>query len=152
MLHAITFILLTGLFVRADGWGGIKAINVWLCSPLFALLVLLYSGDAFVSLAAGLSFLLWRLPAFHGWEDWENMFWRGVWPTFIGFTALSYIVHGEATYGLLCVPFGVVYASIYSYGYKYLPQNILSLDRHVWIEHASGWVFGLCIVIIGVLK
>jgi hypothetical protein len=149
------FLILTGFLVRADGWGGDDSwkrvanfFNVWSCSALFALLSVFYA-PLITALACGIAFLVWRLPAFHGWDSWVNMYWRGWWTSAIGFTLLSYIVHGHSGYGLLSVPFAAVYMTIYVSGYKWMPQTILSFDRHVWIEHASGWAFGL--FILGVL-
>jgi hypothetical protein len=102
------------------------------------------------ALCAGLAFLIWRAPKFHGWENWANMYWRGWWTSAIGFTLVSYAAHGVPYYGLLSVPFAAIYMTIYAGGYKWLPQTILGFNRHVWIEHASGWEFrAFVLVIIG---
>jgi len=140
-------VILTGFLVRADGWGGSKLLNVWSCSALFALLCAL-SAPLLPSLVAGLAFLLWRAPGFNGWENWLGMYWRGLWTSFLGFTLLSCVARAYPLYGLLSMPFAAVYMLIYSGGYKWLPNKIFGFDRHVWIEHASGWAFDAAILTI----
>lgn len=147
------YVVLSGFLVRADGWGtddprwkpAAKFFNVWSCGGLFALISAFFVSPL-VALAAGGAFVAWRLPGFNKWEDWENMFWRGAWTSFIGFTLVSLAAHDSLLGGVLSVPFSIVYASIYAFGYKYLPQEILGFNKHVWIEHASGWAFSVFIL------
>ena len=149
------FILLTGLLVRADGWGGSDRwkrladyFNVWSCAALFAVLSAFFFPPL-VALACGVAFLVWRLPGFNEWENWLNMFWRGWWTSAIGFLLISFVAHQHIIYGLLSVPFAAVYMTIYAGGYKWLPETIWGFSRHVWIEHASGWAFAAAILCIG---
>lgn len=143
------YIILTGLLARADGWGTRNPFwddaaiffNAITCSLLFALLTAFYAPPL-VAVVAGLAFWLFRAPNFDGWGDWLRMLWRGFWPTFIGFTVLSIVAHGAPYYGVLSAPFAALYMLIYAGGYKWLPETVLKFDRHVWIEHASGWLFG----------
>lgn len=152
-MSALLYIM-TGFLVRADGWGSVgrwkrlsDAFNVFSCSALFALLCA-FIMPPLTALCAGLAFLIWRLPGFHAWNDWVNMYWRGWWTSAIGFTALSYVVYGHPCYGLLSVPFAAIYTLIYSGAYNWLPNKFFVFNRHVWVEHASGWVFGAFILMI----
>jgi hypothetical protein len=143
------YLIVTGFLVRADGWGGYpridKYFNAITCSLLFALLTAFYASPL-VAVVAGFAFWLFRAPGFDGWQNWLNMLWRGFWPTFIGFTVLSLVAHGVPYYGVLSAPFAALYMLIYAGGYKWLPESILGFNRHVWIEHASGWLLGLFIL------
>jgi len=151
-------ILLAGLLARADGWGydgsrpawkrAAKFLNAWTCSGIFGMLMLLATGNIFVALASFLAFVIWRLPGFNGWENYRNMFIRGAWTSAIGFLLIALAAQVSPLWALLFIPFSAVYAGIYAGGYKYLPQMILGFDRHVWIEHASGWAFALFVSII----
>ena len=150
----LLYIILTGFLVRADGWGGAgrwkrgsDAFNAFSCSALFAVLCVFIMPPA-TAFTAGLAFLVWRLPGFHGWENCLNMFWRGLWTSAVGFTMLSYVAQGHPYYGLLSVPFAAVYMLIYSGAYNWLPEKFWGFNRHVWVEHASGWAFGAFILVI----
>lgn len=149
--------------------------NVFTCSALFATLCAL-SAPPLDAFAAGLVFLVWRIFGFRnggasertlaripgwlgrtvramvvkegGWQSYTNMFVRGAWTGFIGFTLLSFVVHGHPFYAWLFIPFAATYACIYTGGYMYLPDKILGYDRHVWIEHASGWLLRACVILI----
>ncbi len=155
-MFSMLYIILTGFLVRADGWASADQklkpytdfFNAWPCGGLFGLLTLFMTGDALISLIAGLAFVLFRAPGFDGWQNWLNMFWRGWWTSAIGFSVLSCVAYGHPCFGLLSVPFSAIYMTTYAGGYKWLPEKILNFDRHVWIEHASGWVFGLVVLII----
>jgi predicted lysophospholipase L1 biosynthesis ABC-type transport system permease subunit len=162
-MNAILFIIATGFLVRADGWGpqdgwvfatwpewkrrASKFFNVWSCSALFVVLSA-FLFPPLVALACGVAFALYRFPGFNPWQVWRYMFLRGLWPTAIGFAIVAAVSGASLWFALLCVPFAVIYASIYSGGYRYLPQTILGLDRHVWIEHASAWAFAPFIILI----
>lgn len=146
-------IILTGFLARAAGWGAdsprwkpvANLFDAWSCAALFALLSAFYV-PLLVAPACGVAFLVWRLPGFNKWESWPNMFWRGLGTSVIGFTLVSLVAHGNLYGWVLSIPFAAVYMLIYAGGYKWLPQTILGFDRHVWIEHASGWVFGATIL------
>lgn len=148
------YMFLSGLLVRADGWGTDEPrwksvanfFNAITCALIFAILTIVYTNDIITGFCAGWAFWIWRAPGFHGWEKWGAMFWRGLWSTSIGFTLLSYVAHGHGLLGLLTLPFSVIYMTIYAGGYKWLPETILGFNRHVWIEHASGLVFGAFIL------
>lgn len=150
-MELVLYIIITGFLVRADGWGTddpkyqrvAKFFNVWSCGGLFAVLTLVLTGLWLVSLVAGAAFIVWRMPGFNGWEKYWNMFARGAWTSFIGFTSLSYAAHGFPYCGWVFVPFSFVYAAIYAGGYKYLPNEIEGFGKHAWIEHASGWAFAI---------
>jgi hypothetical protein len=154
-MMTLLHIILTGFLVRADGWGTdnprwqrvAKFLNVWSCAGLFTLLSLFYFPPL-VALACGASFVLYRISGFNGWQNWLNMLWRGFWPTFIGFTVLSLVAHGVPYWGVLSVPFAALYMLVYAGGYKWLPETILGFNRHVWIEHASGWLFGATVMLV----
>ena len=150
----LAYIIIGGLLARADGWGSSSPrwkklsdfFNAFSCGGLFALATLLLTEDVLTSLAAGVAFIVWRAPGFNSWEKWGAMFWRGLWPSAIGFTLLSYVAHGHGWLGLLALPFSAIYMTIYAGGYKWLPETILGFNRHVWIEHATAWVFGAFIL------
>jgi hypothetical protein len=153
----LLYIVFSGFLSRAKGWGAeadapkwqkklAAFLSIWTCGGLFALATLLLTLDALTALAAGVAFIVWRNPGFHGWEKWGAMFWRGLWPSAIGFTLLSYVTHGHGWLGLLSLPFSVIYMTIYAGGYKWLPETILGFKRHVWIELASGSAFGAFIL------
>ena len=74
------------------------------------------------------------------------MFVRGLWPLAIGLTLLSLVIHGHAWFGLLAIPAAAIYSLIYFGGYKWFPETFLGLNQHVWIEQASGWLLGFCVV------
>jgi hypothetical protein len=151
----LIYIILTGFLDRAVGWGTdnprwkrlAEFFEVWTCAGLFLLLSALYYGSL-VGAACGAAFIAYRLPGFNGWQNWGAMFLRGLWPTAIGFTLVAATAHAPLFLGLLCVPFAALYMLVYSGGYAWLPETILGLNRHVWIEHASGWLFGAFIVIL----
>lgn len=162
-MNAILSSIATGFLVRADGWGPInhevakswhpcvlrasKFFNVWSCAALYVMICLvLYTP--IVALACGAAFVLFRLPGFNPWQVWRYMFLRGLWTTAAGFFLLCLATDANFMLSLLCVPFAAIYATIYSGGYKWLPQKILGLDRHVWIEHASGWQLHCFIMLI----
>ena len=152
MLYAI----ITGFLMRADGWGTkdpfwipvAEFFNAITCALLFALLTSFYAPPL-VALTAVLAFWLIRSPDFESWMDWLQMLWRGFWPSFIGFTLISLVAFEHPHYGLLSVPFSALYMLTYAGGYKWLPESILGFNRHVWIEHISGWIFA--IFILGIL-
>jgi hypothetical protein len=174
-MFSLFSIILTGFLVRADGWGTdeprwqrlAKFFNAFSCAGLFALLCAL-SSPLLPSLAAGLAFLVWRLPGFrmgglpkiitkfihptrwlaaeNGWQNWRNMFVRGLWTSAVGFTLISLVAHGHIWGVLLAAPFSAAYMLIYSGGYKWLPETIFGFNRHVWIELASGSAFGAFIL------
>jgi hypothetical protein len=152
-MTTVLYIILTGILSRADGWGDSswprveKFFNAQTCSILFAILTTFYASPL-VALAAGLAFWLFRAAGFDSWTDWFIVFWRGFWPTFIGFTLLSLVAHGIPYWGMLSVPFTALYALIYVGGYKWAPETILGFNRHVWIEHASGWLFGATVMLV----
>jgi hypothetical protein len=161
------YITLTGFLVRADGWGpesnaqaaswpkwklrASKFFNAWSCGALFAALSLATSGSFLVTLAAFFAFIVWRAPGFNGWQNFWAMFLRGAWTSLLGFAALSWAAAGHPFYGWLFIPFSIVYAAIYSGGYRYLPETIFGFNRHVWIENASGWAFGISVLIVQLL-
>ena len=142
-------LILTGFLVRADGWGGHSRIdkyfNAVTCAVLFAVITAFYA-QPLIGVAAGLAFWAFRAPGFHGWHVWPGMLWRGFWPTLIGFALVSLAAHGNPYYGMLSVPFAGLYMLIYAGGYKWLPETVLGFNRHVWIEHASGWAFSFFIL------
>ena len=151
---SILYIIFVGFLVRADGWGTedkrwkkvSDVLNIWTCAILFGLLCLTIT-DAISAIACVGAFIIWRLPGFDGWQNYKEMYWRGLWTTAIGFTLVALTVHTSFS-GLLSIPFAAIYAAIYTGGYKYLPETILGFNRHVWIEHASGWAFCACILTI----
>jgi hypothetical protein len=70
----------------------------------------------------------------------------------LGFGLLSYVQHGNIDGAIYSVPFAAIYMVIYSGGYRWLPEKVLGLNRHVWIEHASGWAFdAYALMILGAL-
>jgi len=157
--------LLGGLLTRADGWGpendevratwprwqvrASEFFSAWSCGGLFAILALLYTNNPVVALVSGGCFVLWRAPGFHGWQDPKAMFIRGLWPTLIGFTILSYVAHGHVFFGALCLLMGVFEAVAYSGAYKYLPGKVPNWAIHVTAEITSGLAFtGLMAVIL----
>lgn len=144
--------ILAGFLVRADGrWGG-----VWYLGVLFGALCLTFAPPL-TALACAAAFVLFRLPGFRnggfalvfdkylpdeqGWQTWPNMFVRGWWTTAIGYGLVSYAEHGNIDGAIYSVPFAAIYMLIYSGGYRWLPAKVLGLERHLWIEHASGWAF-----------
>jgi hypothetical protein len=151
----VIYLVITGLLVRADGWGTdnpklqplAKFFDVWTCASLFTLLSTSLFG-VYTGLASGAAFFIYRLSGFDGWKNWKNMYWRGLWTSAIGFTLVSIVVHGHAAYGLLAIPFSAIYMLIYSGAHNYLPENIGGFNKHVWVEHSSGWVFGSFLVFI----
>jgi len=153
---AFLFMLLSGFLARADGWGTDDAkwvkvsefFNVWTCSALFGLLSFLFGAPLLLSVALAAAFLVWRLPGFHGWESWKEMYWRGLWTSAIGFSLVSLAAHNSVAYGFLSIPFSAVYALSYVGSYKWLPETLLWFNRHVWAEHSSGWFFGAFSLII----
>lgn len=151
-MNSILTILFGGLLTRADGWGVTNMAPVWKqwlaeffnvfsCGALFALLMLLYTGQALPALVAGAAFITWRLPGFHGWERWLPMFWRGFWPSAIGFAPLSLTVHGHLYYALLAIPMGLLEALCYSGGYRWLPGRVPQWLVHPIVELTSGFAF-----------
>lgn len=159
----ILFIILGALLVRADGWGPenedvaatwpkwklavTKIFNAWTSGACFALLTLIYTGLPLVALIAGLAFVLFRAPGFNGWENWLNMFWRGAWPTFIGFTILSLVAVDQPYYGLLFVPMAFAEMFAYSGSYKWLPGRVPQSWIHVIAELSSGAAFTIFTII-----
>lgn len=155
-MFTLIFMILGGLLVRADGWGpendtvaaswpkwklfAAKFFNAITCSLIVAGITAILTTPL-TGLAVGLAFWLFRAPGFDGWTNWLHMYWRGFWPTFIGFTALSLLVHNAPYFGLLSLPFAALYMLTYVGGYKWMPETILGYNRHVWIEHISGWLF-----------
>lgn len=145
--------VLTGCIVRADGWGSanprwqkaIKFFSTYTCAALFALLTLPLHGSLLTACAAFAGFAVWRIPGFDGWEDFKKMFYRGAWTSAIAFALISSAQSAPAWAVLMLAPFSAAYAAIYSGGYKYLPTTVLGFNRHVWIEHASGWAFFLAV-------
>lgn len=151
----LLYIILTGFLVRADGWGtkdpfwehAAIIFDAWTCAALFTLISIIYFGFP-VGFACGAAFLIYRLPGFDGWTNWKNMFMRGLWPSAIGFAAISLAAHGHAWFTLLAVPFAAMYAAIYVGGYTRFPETFLGLNQHVWIEHASGWLLAVYALLI----
>ncbi len=154
------YILAGGLLTRADGWGPeseavaaswpswkhrlVKFFSVWTCGALFGIASLLLSGDILASFVAAVAFLVWRIPGFNGWEKWGGMWVRGAWPSLIGFTALSFAVHGQPFYGWLFAPFACVYALCYSGSYKWIKYP----QCHIVAEITSGMTFAAFIAVI----
>jgi hypothetical protein len=150
------FLLCGGLLTRADGWGPendtvaaswpkwqrlvCSFFNVWSCSALFGLAAYLYTGELYAASAA-LAFLIWRMPGFHGWQNWGEMFWRGLWTAAIGFTIVGLILYNNQYYGFLCIPMGAAEALAYSGSYKWLPGRVPSWAVHVSAEISSGVFF-----------
>jgi len=151
----LLYIILTGFLARADGWGtkdpfwdsAAIFFNAITCSLLFAILTAFYAPPL-VAVVAGVAFWLFRAPGFNSWTDWLQVLWRGFWTSFAGFTILSIAAHGNPHYGFLSVPFSAFYALTYVGGYKWLPDRLLGFNQHVWIEHASAWLFGLSVLLI----
>jgi hypothetical protein len=161
MLTAI-FIFLGGMLVRADGWGPendeaattwpkwqIKLANffsAWTSGACFALLTLVYTGDGFAAIAAGLAYVMWRAPGFHGWENWGAMFWRGWWTSAIGFTGLSLVVHMHPYFGALSIAMGVSEMVSYSGAYRFLPGRVPAWVVHAAAEITSGLAFSALVI------
>lgn len=149
----LLYIILTGLLVRADGWGTDNPrwklyadfFNAYTCGLIFAVLSTIYASDIIAGAAAGLAFIIWRAPGFDGWEIWRNMFIRGLWTSAIGFTILSLVLYGHPFFGLLALPMGCAQALCYAGGYKWLPGRIPEPYVHPVIEIASGICFATLI-------
>lgn len=141
-------ILLGGLLVRLDGWGGTpRWLSTWVLGILSGLAVSLVTSDVY-GLFAAIAFIAWRLPGFNQWERWLNMFWRGMWPTAITFPVLSYIATGNTWWGLLAIPMGFAEALAYSGAYKWLPGRVKEWVVHVVAEITSGFFFTAFIMLI----
>lgn len=161
MFSILAYTIASGFLVRASGWGPESAAQaaswpkwkLWLseflsdytCAAIFGVLSALYFTPL-VGAACLLAFLLYRIPAFHGWQNWREMFWRGLWPSAIGFTLIGLAAHGTPDFGFAAIPFAGFYMMAYSGGYKWLPETVLGFNRHVWIEHASKWLFAIFIL------
>lgn len=162
MIEAVAYIIAAGFLVRADGWGpesqaqaaawpkwvlrASKFFNVWSCAGLFTLLSLFYFHPL-VALACGGAFVAYRLSGFHGWQNWREMFWRGLWTSAIGFTVIGLAAYGTPYFGFASIPFAALYALTYSGGYKWLPYSFLGFQLHVWIEHVSGYLLAAFITV-----
>jgi hypothetical protein len=152
---SLAYIILTGFLVRADGWGtndanyqwAAKFFNAITCSLIFALLTTFYTTPI-AALASGLAFWVIRAPGFDGWENWLNMYWRGFWTSFLGLTLVSLAANSNPYGGLLSVPFAGLFMLAYAGGYKWLPDKVLGFSKHVWIEHATGWLIGASILLV----
>lgn len=158
----LLYIIFTGFLVRADGWGpesqaqaaswhpwvlrASKFFNAWSCSALFAALSALYFGPL-VGVACGLAFLIFRLPGFNGWQNWREMFWRGLWTSAIGFTVIGLASYGTPYFGFAAIPFAALYMLTYAGAYKWLPYSFLGLQLHVWIELVSGYLLAAFITV-----
>lgn len=130
---------------------------------LFGLMCLLVA-EPLTALACSLAYMIWRAPGFRnggfagafdkylpdeqGWQTWPNMFVRGWWTSAIGFGLVSYAAQGNLFGAIYSVPFAAIYMVVYSGGYRWLPEKILGLSRHLWIEHASGWAFSRGILVV----
>lgn len=159
-MSSLLYILATGFLVRADGWGPInhevakswhpwvlrasKFFNAWSCSALFAVLSALYF-EPLVGAACGLAFLIFRLPGFHGWQNWKEMYWRGLWTSAIGFALIGIAAHVTPYFGFASIPFAALYMLTYAGGYKWLPYDFFGFQLHVWIEQTSGWLLAATI-------
>ena len=163
MFSAIAYIIATGFLVRASGWGPESAaqaaswpkwkrrssefLSDYTCAAIFGII----SAALFtpmVGIACVVAFLLYRIPAFHGWQNWRNMYWRGLWPLAIGFDLVGIAAHLELHYALFAIPAAIPYMFIYAGGYKWLPSTILGFPKHTWIEHASSIPLALPILLI----
>ncbi len=145
----LLYILLGGLLVRADGWGTDNPrfkrladfFNAATCAGIFAVASTLYAGDIIAGFCAGLAFYVWRAPGFNQWENWRTMYWRGLWPSAIGFYFMSVVLYGHGTGALLSISMGAAQALCYSGGYKFLPGRIAQAWVHPTIEITSGLFF-----------
>ena len=155
------FILLGGILVRADGWGGPtepgapawqKSIahffSGWTCSVVFAFLTLAYTLDFYAFVPAFIAYAAWRVPGFNGWQKWWHMFWRGAWTSAIGFTLLSVVMRNTADYGYLFIAMGAAEALAYSGSYKWLPGRVPDWAVHVTAEISSGLAFTALVAVI----
>lgn len=152
MLNAIAYIIATGFLVRASGWGNegrwkriAEFFSDYTCAIIFGMLSAIFF-EWQTGLACGAAFLLYRVPAFHGWQNWGEMFIRGFWPTAVGFGLIGFAAGTTPLVILLSVPFAALYMLAYSGGYKWLPEIILGFPKHTLIEQASGWLLGAFIV------
>ncbi len=145
----LIYIILGGLLARADGWGTdeprwqpfAKFFNAFSCGGLFAFATLLLTLDVMTSLAAGVAFIVWRAPGFHGWEKWGAMFWRGLWTSAIGFTLVTFASTGEA-WGIAAAPFmGIAQALCYSGVRKLLTGRLSDNGVQAVSEVTSGMSF-----------
>lgn len=162
MISQLLYATITALLVRADGWGPESEsqflawpkwkrelsnfFSAYTCSLLFGIMMT-HQFDLLVGITSAFAFWLYRFPGFNGWQVWRYMFIRGLWPLSIGLALVGLAAHANPYYALLAIPAAPIYATIYYGGYKWLPQTIAGLDRHVWIELASGYLLYALILI-----